>query len=240
MPRAAQCVPPRLGPLCVQVVLEELAPGESLRLLKQRERVLPPALRPHRLRHQREKGVGVDPDALLAGQFEDRFAAAAQREQQASHLARAQDVAPQDGGRRLERVGGVDCPGVGPDGLDEFVPRCPAVRSAHEHLQQGHRRSTVAPLAPRHSCVTRRLIRCPRGSWNEPFEGEFPQRDDPHQWMFCVKRLVCTLHDLSSSPPFWSIGRLTGATVRQRLVLLRTRACHPSIAEPPVERMKKS
>ena len=159
MPRATQGVSPRLGPLCVQVVLEELAPGESLRLLKQRERVLPPALRPHRLRHQREEGVGVDPEALLAGQFEDRFAAAAQREQQAAHLTRAKDVAPQDGGRRLERVSGVDRRIVGPDGLDELLTRCPAVGAAHEHLQQGHRRPAVAPLAARHALVTRRLTR---------------------------------------------------------------------------------
>jgi len=67
---------------------------------------------------------------VLPGQFEDRFTTAAQREQQASHLARSQNVPPEHGGRRVEGVRGIDRLMIGPDRLDEFVPRCPAVRSA--------------------------------------------------------------------------------------------------------------
>ncbi len=136
---------------------------------------------------------------MLPGQFEDRFTAAAQREQQASHLARAQDVSPEHGCRRVECVRGIDRLVVGPDGLDEFIPRCPAVRPAQEHLQQGHCRSAIAPLAPCHARVTRRLILGPRGSGNEPFEGEFPECDDPHQRMLRGIVLNCTAHRLCIS-----------------------------------------
>ena len=52
LPRAVDGVPSWLCPRSVAVVLEKLAPGESVRLLEQGERVLPLALRPYRLRRE--------------------------------------------------------------------------------------------------------------------------------------------------------------------------------------------
>ena len=72
--------------------------------------------RPHGPRSEREQGIGVDPEAVLSRQLEDCFAAAAQREQQVSHLARAQDAPPENGGRRVEGMGGIDRLMFGPDG----------------------------------------------------------------------------------------------------------------------------
>ncbi|MFL5657291.1 MAG: hypothetical protein ACJ8CB_24290 [Ktedonobacteraceae bacterium] len=107
----------------------------------------------------------------------------------------------EDGGRRVERVSGVDRLMVGPDGLDEFIARCPAVCPAQEYLQQSHRRSPIAPLAPCHACVTRRLFLGPRGSTNQPLEGEFPERGDPHQRMLCMVVFNCAVHRQPTSSP---------------------------------------
>ena len=118
-----------------------------------------------------------------------------------------QDVPPQDRGRRVERVGGVDRPVVGPDGLDQFVARRPAARAAQEHFQQGHCRSPVAPLAPCHARVPRRLFLRPWGSAHEPLEGEFPHGGDPHQRMLRVIVLTRFTHHLcicSFLARFWA------------------------------------
>src|SRR5260221_290506 len=141
------------------------------------------------------EAIWPDHEAINAAHALDSAASV----QQASHLARAQDVPPEHGCRRVECVRGIDRLVVGPDGLDEFISRCPAVRLAQEHLQQGHCRSAIAPLAPCYARVTRRLIRGPRGSGNEPFEGEFPERDDPHQRMLLGIVLNCTAHRLCIS-----------------------------------------
>src|SRR6266566_9371990 len=90
---------------------------------------------------------------------------------------------------------------VGPDGPDEFIARCPAVRPAQEHLQQGHCRSPIAPLAASHARVTQRLVPGPHRGANEPLEGEFPQRGDPHQRRLCLVVLSSAVHHLYTSSP---------------------------------------
>src|SRR5690348_375065 len=99
----------------------------------------------------------------------------------------------QDRSRRIERMHSINFLTVVPDGCDELFPGCATVCTTQQDFQQSHRWPTATPLLRWNPDIARWLRRI-RKTRNKPFESEFTEGEDAHEWMWPMIVLTCVIH----------------------------------------------